>query len=217
MSILINGVGVSRGITIGEAYVYIRATSEAREYNVPAKFHASEIRRLHKAVKVASRQLHAIRNKIAKDTPEDILTFIDSHLLMMEDPAFDEGAAAVIREFSCNAEWALQVQCDRLVQVFDGMKDPYLRTRKDDVIYVVQRIQNCLSNKPEPFAEPVQFKGRVVIADDLSPADTLMMQHQKVAAFVTEYGGPMSHTAHVRSPSGYPAVRGYPGRNETPG
>jgi phosphotransferase system enzyme I (PtsI) len=208
LSILINGIGVSRGITIGEAYVYVRATSEAREYNVPAEFHDAEIRRLHKAVRVASRQLLAIRSKIAKDTPEDILTFIDSHLLMMEDPAFDEGAAAIVREFSCNAEWALQVQCDRLVQVFDGMKDPYLRTRKDDVIYVVQRIQNCLSNKPEPFAEPVQFKGRVVIADDLSPADTLMMQHQKVAAFVTEYGGPMSHTAILARNLGIPAIVG---------
>jgi len=208
LSILINGIGVSRGITIGEAYVYVRATSEAREYNVPAKYHDAEIRRLHKAVKVASRQLYAIRNKIAKDTPEDILAFIDSHLLMMEDPAFDEGATAIIREFSCNAEWALQVQCDRLVQVFDGMKDPYLRTRKDDVIYVVQRIQNCLTNKPEPFAEPVQFKGRIVIADDLSPADALMMQHQKVAAFVTEYGGPMSHTAILARNLGIPAIVG---------
>ncbi len=208
MSVLINGIGVSRGITIGEAYVYVRATSEAREYNVPAEFHDKEIRRLHSAVKVASRQLHDIRKKIAKDTPEDILSFIDSHLLMMEDPAFDEGAAAIVREFSCNAEWALQVQCDRLVQVFDGMKDPYLRTRKDDVIYVVQRIQNCLSNKPEPFAEPVQFKGRVVIADDLSPADALMMQHQKVAAFVTEYGGPMSHTAILARNLGIPAIVG---------
>jgi phosphotransferase system enzyme I (PtsI) len=208
MSILINGIGVSRGITIGEAYVYVRATSEAREYNVPAEFHDAEIRRLHKAVRVASRQLHDIRDKIAKDTPEDILTFIDSHLLMMEDPAFDEGATAIIREFSCNAEWALQVQCDRLVQVFDGMKDPYLRTRKDDVIYVVQRIQDCLSNKPEPFAEPVHFKGRVVIADDLSPADTLMMQHQKVAAFITEYGGPMSHTAILARNLGIPAIVG---------
>ena len=198
MSILINGIGVSKGI----------ATSEAEEYNVPKKHHDKEIERLHIAVKNAGGQLHELKNKIARDTPEDILAFIDSHLLMMEDPAFDDGVAAIIREFSCNAEWALNVQCERLVQVFDEMDDPYLRTRKDDVVHVTQRIMDSLSGKPEKFAEPVKFKGRIIIADDLTPADTLMMQHHKVAAFVTEYGGPLSHTAILSKNLGIPAIVG---------
>jgi phosphotransferase system enzyme I (PtsI) len=208
LSIILNGIGVSRGIAIGNAYVYVRATTEATEYNVPAKYHDKEIERLQQAVQEASEQLHEIKNKIAAETPEDILVFIDSHLLMMEDPAFDEGAAAIIREFSCNAEWALQVQCDRLVQVFDEMEDSYLRTRKDDVIHVVQRIQHCLAEKPESKAEPVKLKGRIVISDDLTPADTLMMQHQKVAGFVTEFGGPLSHTAILARNLGIPAIVG---------
>ncbi len=208
MSILLNGIGVSRGVAIGDAYVYIRATTEVTEYNIPKKYHDEEIKRLQNAVKKASGQLHDIKNKIAAETPEDILAFIDSHLLMMEDPAFNEGAAAIIREYSCNAEWALQVQTERLVQVFNEMKDPYLRTRKDDVIYVVQRIQNCLSEQKEPVAEPVQLKGRIVISDDLTPADTLMLQHQKIAAFVTEFGGPLSHTAILARNLGIPAIVG---------
>ena len=208
MSILLNGIGVSDGIAIGNAYVYVRATTEATEYNVPAKYHDNEIERLRQAVKEASAQLNEIKNRIAADTPEDILVFIDSHLLMLEDPAFDEGAAAIVREFSCNAEWALQVQCDRLVQVFDEMEDSYLRTRKDDVIHVVQRIQHCLAEKPESKSEPVKLKGRIVISDDLTPADTLMMQHQKVAAFVTEFGGPLSHTAILARNLGIPAIVG---------
>ena len=208
MSIILNGIGVSHGIAIGNAYVYVRATTEATEYNVPARYHHKEIDRLQQAIKEASEQLHEIKNRIAADTPEDILGFIDSHLLMLEDPAFDEGAIAIIREFSCNAEWALQVQCDRLVQVFDEMDDPYLRTRKDDVIHVVQRIQHCLAEKPESKAEPVKLKGRIVISDDLTPADTLMMQHQKVAAFVTEFGGPLSHTAILARNLGIPAIVG---------
>ena len=206
MSIILNGIGVSRGIAIGNAYVYVRATTEATEYNVPAKYHDKETDRLQQATQDASAQLHEIKNKIAAETPEDILVFIDSHLLMLEDPAFDEGAAAIIREFSCNAEWALQVQCDRLVQVFDEMEDSYLRTRKDDVIHVVQRIQHCLAEKPESKAEPVKLKGRIVISDDLTPADTLMMQHQKVAGFVTEFGGPLSHTAILARNLGIPAI-----------
>ncbi|MGD2052711.1 MAG: phosphoenolpyruvate--protein phosphotransferase [Gammaproteobacteria bacterium] len=208
MSILLNGIGVSRGIAIGNAYVYVRATTEATEYNVPAKYHNKEIERLHQAIKEAGEQLHEIKNKIAADTPEDILVFIDSHLLMLEDPAFDEGTAAIIREFSCNAEWALQIQSDRLVQVFDEMEDPYLRTRKDDVLHVVQRIQHCLAEKPESRSEPVKLKGRIVISDDLTPADTLMMKHQKVAGFVTEFGGPLSHTAILARNLGIPAIVG---------
>ncbi len=208
MSILLNGIGVSRGIAIGNAYVYVRATTEATEYNVPAKYHQKEIERLHQAIQQAGMQLHEIKNRIAADTPEDILVFIDSHLLMLEDPAFDEGTAAIIREFSCNAEWALQIQSDRLVQVFDEMEDPYLRTRKDDVLHVVQRIQHCLAEKPESRSEPVKLKGRIVISDDLTPADTLMMQHQKVAGFVTEFGGPLSHTAILARNLGIPAIVG---------
>jgi phosphotransferase system enzyme I (PtsI) len=208
LSILLNGIGVSRGIAIGNAYVYVRATTEATEYNVPARYHKTEIERLHQAIQEAGKQLHEIKTRIAADTPEDILVFIDSHLLMLEDPAFDEGTAAIIREFSCNAEWALQVQCDRLVQVFDEMEDPYLRTRKDDVLHVVQRIQHCLAEKPESRSEPVKLKGRIVISDDLTPADTLMMQHQKVAGFVTEFGGPLSHTAILARNLGIPAIVG---------
>jgi phosphotransferase system enzyme I (PtsI) len=208
LSILLNGVGVSKGIAIGEAYVHIRATSEAEEYNVPEKHHDKEIKRLHVAVKNAGEQLHELKKRIAGDTPEDILAFIDSHLLMIEDPAFDEGVASIIREFSCNAEWALNVQCERLVQVFDEIEDPYLRTRKDDVVHVTRQIMDNLSGRQEKFAEPVKFKGRIIIADDLTPADTLMMQHQKIAGFVTEYGGPLSHTAILSKNLGIPAIVG---------
>jgi phosphotransferase system enzyme I (PtsI) len=208
LSIILNGIGVSKGIAIGNAYVYVRATTRAKEYNVPAKYHQKEVERLHLAVTEASQQLHDVKQKIAQETPEDILAFIDSHLLMLEDPAFDEGATSIIKEFSCNAEWALQIQCDRLVQVFDEMEDPYLRTRKDDVIHVVQRIQHCLAEKPKSTSEPVRLKGRIVISDDLTPADTLVMQHEKVAAFVTEFGGPMSHTAILARNLGIPAIVG---------
>lgn len=205
---MINGFGVSRGIAIGEAYVFVRTSSEITEYNVPSQNIEKEINRLNHAVTEAGLQLDAIKKEIAKDTPDDILSFIDSHLLMTDDPAFREGTSAVIKEFSCNAEWALHIQCERLVKVFDDMEDPYLKTRKDDVIHVAQRIQRCLSGKPDSYAEPVQLKGRIVIADDLTPADTLMMQHQKVAAFITEYGGPLSHTAILARNLGIPAIVG---------
>lgn len=166
-----------------------------------------EIKRFKKALEKADKQLHAVRKKIAKKTPDDILLFIDTHLLMLEDPAFNDGTIANIKEYSCNAEWALQLQGDRLMQVFDEMEDPYLRTRKDDVLHVVKRIQSCLTGE-ERINEAHLYKGKIIIADDLTPADTIMMQHQKVAGFITEYGGPLSHTAILARNLGIPAIVG---------
>ncbi|MBE9564203.1 MAG: phosphoenolpyruvate--protein phosphotransferase, partial [Proteobacteria bacterium] len=207
MSIYISGIGVSKGIAIGEAFVLARENTDATQITLASSEIKSEIKRFKKALKVASKQLHDIKKKIAKDTANDIVVFIDTHLLMLEDPAFDEGTIANINEFSCNAEWALQMQGERLVQVFDAMEDPYLRTRKDDVLHVVKRIQTALSGK-EDIHNGASYKGKIIVADDLTPADTIMMQHQKVAGFITEYGGPLSHTAILARNLGIPAIVG---------
>ena len=208
MSILINGIGVSSGIAIGKAYVYSREQKEVRKYNIPENQHTKEIQRFKKALNRASEQLHEIKNKIAADTPADILAFIDTHLLMLEDPTFDEGTVTNIKQLSCNAEWALQLQSKRLVKVFNEMEDSYLRTRKDDVLHVVRRIQDCLADAPDHIPDGQQLKGCIIIADDLTPADTLMLQHQKIAGFVTEFGGPLSHTAILSKNIGIPAIVG---------
>jgi len=208
LSILINGIGVSKGISIGEAYVYSREQKEIHKYIISASRKKNEIQRFKKALAKAHNQLHEIKNKIASDTPEDILAFIDTHLLMLEDPTFDEGTVSNIKKYSYNAEWALQLQSNRLVKVFDDMEDPYLRTRKDDVLHVVRRIQECLSAAPEQIPEDQNLKGCIIIADDLTPADTLMLQHQKIAGFVTEFGGPLSHTAILSKNIGIPAIVG---------
>ena len=207
MSIYISGIGVSKGIAIGEAFVLAREQVDITQRTLAASEIKSEIKRFKKAMKLANKQLHDIKKKIAKNTAEDILVFIDTHLLMLEDPAFDEGTIANIREFSCNAEWALQMQGERLVQVFDEMEDPYLRTRKDDVLHVVKRIQIALSGKEEAH-DGLSYRGKIIVADDLTPADTIMMQHQKVAGFITEYGGPLSHTAILARNLGIPAIVG---------
>ncbi|HHJ35418.1 MAG TPA: phosphoenolpyruvate--protein phosphotransferase [Gammaproteobacteria bacterium] len=207
MSIYISGIGVSKGIAIGEAFVLAREQLDATQVTLAKSEIKAEIKRFTKALSVASKQLHDIKKKIAKDTADDIVVFIDTHLLMLEDPAFNEGTIANIKEHNCNAEWALQMQGERLVQVFDEMEDPYLRTRKDDVLHVVKRIKKALAGTDEVIDNP-SYKGRIIIADDLTPADTIMMQHQKVAGFITEYGGPLSHTAILARNLGIPAIVG---------
>jgi len=207
MSIYISGIGVSKGIAIGEAYLLAREQVDVSQKTLSAAEIKPEIKRFNEAMKLANKQLHDIKKKIAKNTADDILVFIDTHLLMLEDPAFDEGTIANIREFSCNAEWALQMQGERLMQVFDEMEDPYLRTRKDDVLHVVKRIQTALAGEQDVH-DGKSYKGKIIVADDLTPADTIMMQHQKVAGFITEYGGPLSHTAILARNLGIPAIVG---------
>jgi phosphotransferase system enzyme I (PtsI) len=207
LSIYISGIGVSKGIAIGEAYLIAREKVDVTQQTLPVSKIKAEIKRFKKALKLANSQLHDIKKKIAKDTADDILVFIDTHLLMLEDPAFDEGTIANIKRFSCNAEWALQIQGERLVQVFDEMEDPYLRTRKDDVLHVVKRIQTALLGQSEED-DDISYRGKIIVTDDLTPADTIMMQHQKIAGFITEYGGPLSHTAILARNLGIPAIVG---------
>ncbi|RDH81376.1 MAG: phosphoenolpyruvate--protein phosphotransferase [endosymbiont of Galathealinum brachiosum] len=217
MSSKLQGIGVSKGICIGPAYVYYRELPEVLEYSISKYSADDEIKRFEDARIEAQQQLNNIKNNIASDTPHDITLFIDTHLLMLDDPVLYEDTVSHIRARLCNAEWALQVQVERIVKVFDDMDDPYLKTRKDDIIHVTERIQRCLMNEPEfNHAEDKldsdklgdHLKDRIIVADDLTPADTLLMQHQKIAGFITEYGGPLSHTAILARNLGIPAIVG---------
>ncbi len=207
-SLGLHGVGVSRGIAIGRAYLFQRSIFKIREQTVAADQLDAEVLRFQRALEGARQQLHQISQKIPASTPVDIASFIDTHLLMMGDKAISEEPKRLIREHACNAEWALRIQRDALVKVFDAMDDPYLRTRKDDVDHVINRIQRLLNGGVDDGVQDLGLKGRVIIADDLSPADTVVMQHEGVAAFVTEYGGPTSHTTILARSLGIPAVVG---------
>ena len=210
MSFMLNGIGVSKGIAIGQAYVLYREQPEVPEYVISEKNVQHEIARFHLARETAQQQLRDIKQKISSDVPKDIIQFIDTHLLMLDDPILCEETIRDIKQQHHNAEWALQAQCDRLVKVFDEMEDPYLKTRKDDILHVVHRIQQCMSAPEEPQPDIVEdhMKGRIIVADDLTPADTLLMQHQKISGFITEYGGPLSHTAILARNLGIPAIVG---------
>jgi len=217
MSSVLQGIGVSRGICIGNAYVYYRELPEVLEYSISKYAADDEVKRFEDARDKAQQQLTNIKNTISSDTPHDITLFIDTHLLMLDDPVLYEDTVSHIRARLCNAEWALQAQVERIVKVFDDMDDPYLKTRKDDIIHVTERIQRCLMNEPEfNHSEDkldsdklgTRLKDRIIVADDLTPADTLLMQHQKIAGFITEYGGPLSHTAILARNLGIPAIVG---------
>ncbi len=210
MTIALHGMGVSRGIAIGKVHIVKRDQLDIREYSIKNNLINDEIKRFEDALTNARQQLRAIREHIPVSTSADIEAFIDTHLLMLDDVALTEEPMRLIKKLSCNAEWALKLQRDALVTVFDEMDDAYLRTRKDDVDYVVNRIQRVLLNQtPLQHEKPDQrLSGYIVLANDLTPADTVLMQHHGIAAFATEFGGPTSHTAILARSLGIPAIVG---------
>ncbi len=210
MTISIQGVSVSRGIAIGHVHIIQHDQLDVREYGIRNTQYEDEILRFNDAIANARQQLRAIRDHIPVSTSVDISAFIDTHLLMLEDNALTEEPKRIIKERLCNAEWALKLQRDALVNVFDEMADAYLSTRRDDVDHVVNRILRILL-KQKPLLHEVpddNLKSRIIMADDLTPADTVLMQHYGISAFATEFGGPTSHTAILARSLGIPAIVG---------
>jgi len=188
MTYSLHGKGVSRGIALGTAHIVQRDALELLEYSIPEQEVEAEVARLASAIDDARRNLRSMRDRIPAQTPADIAAFIDTHLLMLEDSTLTDEPKRLIRDRRCNAEWAMKLQRDMIVAAFDQMDDPYLRTRRDDVDHVINRVLRILLNHA-PVAHEIPesaLDGAILIADDLSPADTLLMQHQGIAAFVTE-------------------------------
>lgn len=206
----LHGIGVSRGYAIGRVLRLQRDQTEVVEYRLPVQQIESEVERFLQGLELAKQELRTVRERLPASVPAEINAFIDTHLLMLEDSLLAQAPLELIRSHGCNAEWALKLQRDRIVQVFEAMEDAYLRNRRDDIDHVIARIQRILlagSNSTE--AIPLhRFSERIVVADDLAPADTILMQHQGVYGFITEFGGPLSHTAILARSLGIPALVG---------
>jgi phosphotransferase system enzyme I (PtsI) len=212
MTLALQGTGVSAGIAVGPVHILQRGNLEISEYALPDQFIEEEIARFRQALEITREHLRTIRDGIPQHIQQDIVDFINAHILMLDDSALAEVPIEIIRNRRCNAEWALKLQRDTLVQVFEEMDDPYLRTRRDDVDHVVDSIQRVLLNSPiyhgVPHVTELRYSGHIIVVDDLSPADTVLMQHQGIAAFVTEGGGPTSHTAILARSLRIPAIVG---------
>jgi phosphoenolpyruvate-protein phosphotransferase (PTS system enzyme I) len=210
MSVWLSGIGVSRGVAIGRVQRMHGRDLDVPEYALAAGDVAAEVKRFSNAQKLAREQLRRVRAQIPRGLPSEIAAFIDTHLLMLEDRSMTDAVVALIRQNKINAEGALRQQRDALIAVFEQMEDPYLRTRQDDVMHVADRILRILL-KRDGAALPkrgAKAEPQVVVADDLTPADIILMSQQHVVAFISEYGGPLSHTAILARSLGMPAIVG---------
>ena len=208
MTISISGIGVGAGIKTAIGPIALLSSGDAliEPRSIPASQVETEVTRFLTAVNKASEQLHQIRHQIPSDTPPDILEFVDTHLLMLEDKAIAEAPVNTIREEGCSAEWALHLRRNQLMRVFEEMEDPYLRTRKDDLDHVVNRIHKILSGQSSEI--PPNINNHIVLAEELTPADAILLHHQGALGFITEFGSSMSHTAILARSLSIPTVVG---------
>ena len=209
MALIISGLGVSRGIAIGNVHLLLRSAFEVYEHTLQPDEINAEVKRFRSAVDRAAKQLRKIQQSIPKEAPKEVASFIESHLLMLKDSMLSKAPIEIIKESSCNAEWALKLQRDKLVAVFEQMEDEYLQTRQNDIDHVINLIQKVLFDQQYEVAEEIQtLRGSIIVADDLTPADTVVLQNQNIAGFITELGGPLSHTAIIARSLGIPAIVG---------
>ncbi|MFK8079256.1 MAG: phosphoenolpyruvate--protein phosphotransferase [Granulosicoccus sp.] len=211
MSLMFTGIGVSRGIAIGNAYLLRRNQIDVTSRELSKKAVPAEIRRLKRAIKASREQLLTTRDNIPKDAPSDVSSFIETHILMLDDTTLSQRPIEIIKSDLINAEAALQRQREELSRVFGSMEDTYLATRIDDVNHVIDSVLRAMDDGAEHVVGSEHWKGQIIVADDLTPADTVAMQHHGVAGFVTETGGQLSHTAILARSLGIPAIVGVPG------
>ncbi len=209
MSFALFGNAVSPGIAIGRAHLVSHATLEVAQYPVRERDIAAEITRLDAAFRAVGQELAALREEAAQPgSPSEVEAFVDLHAMILADPMLAEAASQVIRERKCNAEWALVSQMELLVEQFNEIDDAYLRERKSDVVQVVERVLKELMGKPRKITRRSGEDELIVVAHDLSPADTIQFKTLRIGGFVTDVGGATSHTAIVARSLAIPAVVG---------
>ncbi|MBF0188018.1 MAG: phosphoenolpyruvate--protein phosphotransferase [Magnetococcales bacterium] len=206
----VRGIGVSAGYSIGVAHLVDRSMPDFPEYCVTPAHIEEERQRFLDALSVSRQQLRDVRDRVIQQdlhNPE-LLYILDAHRLILEDGMLREGTLAYIDQ-KCNAEWAIKRYLDDVTTLFLQMDDICLREKQRDIEQECKRVMhNLLGARPEQFyafMHPV-----ILVAEDFSPSDTLLMNREGVLGFVTQMGGPTSHTAILARSLGLPAIVGAP-------
>ncbi len=204
------GQAVGKGYAIAKAVVMSAAALEVPHYRIAAEDVDSESQRLLSAMASTRDELRAMVDQLPVDAPRELAPILTVHSLLLDDPMLTQQTCAIIAERHYNAEWALTSQGQMLVEQFSQMEDEYLRERGADVRQVIERVLRVLAGKPAllPGFSAAQEEPLIVVARDISPADMLRLRGGHFAGFLTDLGGPTSHTAIVARSLSVPAVVG---------
>jgi phosphoenolpyruvate-protein phosphotransferase (PTS system enzyme I) len=206
MSFTIHGIGVSGGIAIGRAQLVSHAQLEVAHYDIPKTRVPEEQTRFDAAIETVRNELTALSCQIPAGAPAEFEAFLNLHRMILDDPTLSEAPKQRIESLQCNAEWALKLQMEELLEQFSRIEDSYLRERKTDIIQVVERVLKALLGKPGHMLRSVAEENSILVAHDLSPADVILFKQHQFASFITDLGGGTSHTAIIARSLNIPSV-----------
>ncbi len=203
----LKGIGASPGVAVGRAFLLDRKRLRTPKLRLTEEEVESELQRMQTAVERSDRQLTELKQRVGQDGYDHEL-IIEAHRLMLQDPMLLDEVKKLIARDRINAEWAVRRVSRKIKHMFDNIPDEYFRERRQDVDYVADRVvRNLMGQVVDDEIEVPE--GSLVIAHDLSPADTAMLVRTgRVAGFVTDVGGQTSHTAIVARARETPAVVG---------
>ena len=201
-----SGKTVYKGIKMGPVLVLKGNDSQVKRDKI--RDAEAEIGRVSLAVEKAKEQLGRLYDKAVKEVGEASAAIFEVHQMIMEDEDFLDAIHNMIRTEMVNAEYAVAVTGDNFSEMFAGMDDDYMKARAADIKDISNRLVQNLQGKDDTdlnSSEPA-----VIVADDLSPSETVQMDKEKILAFVTVHGSSNSHTAILARMMNIPALIGVP-------
>lgn len=198
----INGKSVYNALSMGKLYFYKRSLSRTRRIHI--KNVEDEINKFRTAKKTAICELEHLYKKAVTDVGEENALIFQIHQLMLEDEDYCNAIEAEITSHSINCEYAICIISDQFAATFSSMDDEYMQARATDVNDICNRLINIINentDKPPTFFEPV-----IIVADDLSPSETIQLDKSKILGFVTFGGSQTSHTAILARTMNIPAI-----------
>ncbi|MEQ8355653.1 MAG: phosphoenolpyruvate--protein phosphotransferase [Kiloniellaceae bacterium] len=209
---VLEGLGVAPGVAIGPAHVREAGDLQVPEYQIPAVKVKAEKARLAEALVKAGRQVGKLKAKalgIHGLAAEELGYLLEAHLQMLNSSRLTGGIERRIDSDRRNAEAAVMAEISAIAQEFEAMEDTYLSGRAEDVREVGHRILRCLTDEAYHGFAGLE-RGSIVIAEEISPADTALMDPREIGGFACVLGGAEGHTAIMARSLGLPAVVGVP-------
>lgn len=200
------GKSVYKGIVMGPVAVLKKNDYQVKRARIEDP--EAEVKRVEEAVEVSKKQLGRLYDKAVREVGEASAAIFEVHQMMLEDEDYLESMENMIRIELVNAEYAAAATGDNFAEMFAAMDDEYMKARSADVKDISERLVRNLSGEGDNDLSSMEPS--VIVADDLSPSETVQMDKEKILAFVTVHGSTNSHTAILARMMNIPALIGVP-------
>lgn len=200
------GKSVYKGIVMGPVAVLKKNDYQVKRARIEDP--EAEVKRVKEAVEVSKKQLGRLYDKAVREVGEASAAIFEVHQMMLEDEDYLESMQNMIRTELVNAEYAAAATGDNFAEMFAAMDDEYMKARSADVKDISERLVRNLSGEGDNDLSSMEPS--IIVADDLSPSETVQMDKEKILAFVTVHGSTNSHTAILARMMNIPALIGVP-------